>query len=112
MHLAELLTLRLIPERVASKTPKVKVAAAIATAEKTLNGKFDKESFPAPSIEYLAKPDGSAALTYAVQVRNDDEGTWYEAFVDAHSGELVSVTDFRAHATVSFVYATSSIAAV
>ncbi|KAH8089905.1 Fungalysin metallopeptidase-domain-containing protein [Cristinia sonorae] len=86
------------PSKAADTTPSVKVEDAIATAEQKLKGKFDAENFPAPSLEYLAKQDGTAVLTHVLQVRNEDENTWYEAFVDAHSGELVSVTDFRADA--------------
>ncbi|TCD65836.1 hypothetical protein EIP91_002141 [Steccherinum ochraceum] len=87
------------PTKAAPATPSVKVEDAIKTAEQKLNGKFDAENFPAPSLEYLAKQDGSAALTHVFQVRNEDANTWFEAFVDAHTGELASVTDFRAEAT-------------
>lgn len=57
-----------------------------------------------PTLEYLVRDDGSVSLTHVVQVRNDTEGTWYEAFVDAHSGEILSVTDFVADATVSLTF--------
>lgn len=36
-----------------------------------------------------------------MQIRNEAKGTWYDAFVDAHSGELVHVTDFVAKASVN-----------
>ena len=32
-------------------------------------------------------------LTYVFQIRNEVANTWLEAFVDATSGKLVSVTD-------------------
>ncbi|KAF8958839.1 Fungalysin metallopeptidase-domain-containing protein [Flammula alnicola] len=51
------------------------------------------------TIEFFAKPDNTAVLTHVVQIQNETAGTWYEAFVDAHSGELVSVTDFVAQAS-------------
>jgi extracellular elastinolytic metalloproteinase len=51
----------------------------------------------------LAKKDGSAALAHSFQVNNEESGAWYEAFVDAHSGELLSVVDFVAQASVPFV---------
>lgn len=38
--------------------------------------------------------------THVVQIQNDTTGTWFEAFVDAHSGDLVTVTDFVARASV------------
>ncbi|THU99702.1 hypothetical protein K435DRAFT_658463 [Dendrothele bispora CBS 962.96] len=54
---------------------------------------------PSSRLEYLVRPDGTIKLAHVFQVRNTSEGTWYEAFVDAHSGELMSVTDFVAEAT-------------
>ncbi|CDO72836.1 hypothetical protein BN946_scf185002.g21 [Trametes cinnabarina] len=86
-------------KKAAPATPSIKVEDAVAAAEKHLKGTFESEEFPEPTIEYFAKDDGSAALTYVVQVRNDTAGTWYEAFVDAHSGDLVSVTDFVSKAS-------------
>ncbi|KAH9887360.1 Fungalysin metallopeptidase-domain-containing protein [Cubamyces lactineus] len=86
-------------KKAAPATPSIKVEDAIASAEKALNGKYDAENFPEPTLEYFAKEDGSVVLTHVFQVRNVDAGTWYEAFVDAHSGELVSVTDFRSNAS-------------
>ena len=74
---------------------------AIASAEELLKGKHDAENFPAPTLEWFAKDDGSIALTHVFQVRNEAEGTWVEAFVDATSGEVVSITDFVAKASVS-----------
>jgi extracellular elastinolytic metalloproteinase len=35
-----------------------------------------------------------------VQIRNEEEGTWYEAFVDAHDLSIISITDFVAYASV------------
>lgn len=87
--------------KVAGKSPKIKPEDAVAVAEGKLNATFDKTTLPAPKLEYLAKQDGSASLTYVVQVRNAEAFTWYEAFVDAHTGELASVTDFSADAKVN-----------
>jgi len=55
------------------------------------------------SIQYIAKEDRSLVLTHSIQIRNKTQGTWYDAFVDAHSGELVHVTDFVAKASVGRV---------
>jgi len=55
------------------------------------------------SIQYIVKEDRSLVLTHSMQIRNETQGTWYDAFVDAHSGELVHVTDFVAKASVSRV---------
>ncbi|KAI0654826.1 Fungalysin metallopeptidase-domain-containing protein [Cubamyces menziesii] len=86
-------------KKTAPAAPSVTVEDGIASAEKALNGKYDAENFPEPTLEYFAKDDGSAVLTHVFQVRNEDAGTWYEAFVDAHTGDLVSVTDFRSKAS-------------
>lgn len=90
-----------------STTATVTIENALSTAEGLLGGKFDNATYPAPSLEYLAKENGSLALTHVFHVINETAGTYYEAFVDAHSGELVSVTDFVAHATVSVEYNSS-----
>ena len=71
---------------------------AISKAETALNGKFNE--WPA-TLEFVAKQDGTLSLTHVVQIQNDDAGIWFEAFVDAHSSELVHVTDFVTKATVS-----------
>ncbi|KAJ7235518.1 Fungalysin metallopeptidase-domain-containing protein [Mycena rebaudengoi] len=77
--------------------PSISFEEARATAEKQLAGSH--EGLSASKLEYLAKDDGSAALVYSFQVSNEATGTWYEAFVDAHSGELLSVVDFVAQAS-------------
>ncbi|KAF9008256.1 Fungalysin metallopeptidase-domain-containing protein [Cyathus striatus] len=84
------------PKKIASSTPSITVDAAIAAAEEALDGKYN--DWPS-TLEYLARDDGTAALTHVVQIRNEETGTWYEAFVDAHSAEVLSVTDFVARAT-------------
>jgi len=52
-------------------------------------------------LEYLANPNGHLSLVHVIQIQNETSGTWYEAFVDAHSGQLLSLTDFVSHATAS-----------
>ncbi|KAG5644638.1 hypothetical protein DXG03_008020 [Asterophora parasitica] len=83
-------------ERIAASKPSVTLKSAISKAEATLEGKYN--GHPA-ALEYLARPDGSVALTHVVQIQNEQAGTWYEAFVDAHSGEILTVTDFVSDAT-------------
>jgi extracellular elastinolytic metalloproteinase len=51
----------------------------------------------------VVKADNTAVLTHVVEVEDDAAGTWFEAFVDAATGELVSVTDFVAKATYRVV---------
>ncbi len=70
-------------------------------AENMLGGTYNKWN---STLEYLVKEDNTAALTHVVQIQNQDTGAWYEAFVDAHSGELLSVTDFVAKASVGSLY--------
>ncbi|KAF8894987.1 Fungalysin metallopeptidase-domain-containing protein [Mucidula mucida] len=80
---------------IAPSTPSIDVDSVISTVEEQLSGKFNGVK----SLKYLTKPDGSIALTHTVQVQNSDTNAWFEAFVDAHTGELLSVTDFVAQAT-------------
>ncbi|KAH8989248.1 Fungalysin metallopeptidase-domain-containing protein [Lactarius akahatsu] len=86
------------PSGSANQTPTVSLSDAIATAEKALDGAHN--GHPA-TLEFLIQPDGSAALTHVIQIQNDRAGTWVEAFVDAHSNNVVSVTDFVAKSSVS-----------
>ncbi|KAK7038894.1 hypothetical protein VNI00_010528 [Paramarasmius palmivorus] len=80
----------------ADSTPTVDVNTVIAKVEEALEGKKNEIE---PTLEYLALSDGSSALVHVFQVQNIEENTWYEAYVDAHSGELISVTDFVADAS-------------
>lgn len=84
----------------ASIIPSVSVGDAMLAAESQLNATFDEATFPTPTLVYLARRDQSLALAHVFQVRNAQLGTWYEAFVDAHSGKLLSITNFVADATV------------
>ena len=85
-------------DNIASSTPTVEIDSFIADIEAQLDGKFNE--WPA-TLEFVAKQDGSLALTHVVQIQNDKTGAWYEAFIDAHSGDLVHVTDFMTKVTVS-----------
>ncbi|KAH8981285.1 Fungalysin metallopeptidase-domain-containing protein [Lactarius hatsudake] len=84
------------PSGSAEQTPTVSLNDAIATAEKALDGTHN--GHPA-TLEFLIQPDGSAVLTHVIQIQNERAGTWVEAFVDAHSNKVVSVTDFVAKAS-------------
>ncbi|KAJ7028244.1 Fungalysin metallopeptidase-domain-containing protein [Mycena alexandri] len=79
------------PSSVAPSTPTIPLDDAIRTAEAALEGTFN--GHPA-TLEFLAREDGSLALTRVMQIQNEETGVWVEAFVDAHSGELLSITDF------------------
>jgi hypothetical protein len=84
-------------DKVASATPSVSLDKSISVAEAALDGTYN--GHPA-SVQYIRKEDGSLVLTRSVQIQNKPQGMWYDAFVDAHSGELVHVTDFVGKATV------------
>ncbi|KAJ6563293.1 Fungalysin metallopeptidase-domain-containing protein [Mycena vulgaris] len=85
------------PKSVASSTPSVSFDDAKATAEAALDGTYLDE-IPS-TLEYFVKDDGSAVLVHALQVRNEEAGTWYNAFIDAHTNTLVSLTDYVAKAS-------------
>ncbi|KAF8623300.1 hypothetical protein AX17_007472 [Amanita inopinata Kibby_2008] len=84
------------PTKIASSKPSVSLEDAIASAEKTLDGKYN--SHPT-TLEFLVLQNGSVALTHVIQIQNEQSRAWYEAFVDAHSGKVLSVTDFVAKAS-------------
>ncbi|KAF7301727.1 Extracellular metalloproteinase mep [Mycena indigotica] len=85
------------PSKVAPNTPSVSLQDAKATAESALDATFLDEV--EPTVEYFIKEDKSAVLVHAFQVRNEEKGLWYNAFVDAQTNTLVSVTDYVARAT-------------
>ncbi|KAG6907050.1 hypothetical protein DXG01_010736 [Tephrocybe rancida] len=83
-------------DNIAPSTPSLSVDSVISAVEDALDGKHN--GFPT-SLEYLAREDGSSALTHVIQIQNEQTGAWYEAFVDAHTGEVLTVTDFVTQAT-------------
>ncbi|KAJ7596235.1 Fungalysin metallopeptidase-domain-containing protein [Mycena floridula] len=91
---------------IAPSTPDVDLETAIATAEAALSGTHNNFT---PTLEYLVKADGSVVLTHVIQIQDEVVGSWFEAFVDAHSGELVSVTDFVAEAAYTVLPITKEI---
>ncbi|KAM5541104.1 hypothetical protein V8D89_005237 [Ganoderma adspersum] len=84
------------PSVVPSTTPSISASDAIAKAEDELGGGYNGHP---TKLEFVAKEDGSVALTHVMQIQDDDKGMWVEAFVDAHSGDIVQLTDFSAHAS-------------
>lgn len=84
------------PSKIASEKPTIDVKSVISKAEQAFNGKYN--GFPT-AVHYLARPDGSAALVHAIQIQNEEVNSWYEVHVDAHSGEILSATDFVAQAS-------------
>ncbi|KAF9264394.1 hypothetical protein L218DRAFT_900655 [Marasmius fiardii PR-910] len=82
--------------KIAPSTPTVNVDDAIKTAESTLGGTHNGIQ---PSLQYFAQSDGSVALVHSIQVQNEEDQSFAEAFVDAHSGKVISMNDFVADAT-------------
>ncbi|KAI0344183.1 hypothetical protein BDW22DRAFT_1137358 [Trametopsis cervina] len=79
------------PAKVAAATPSISVEQAISKAENALGGKYN--DWPA-TLEYVAREDGSLSLAHVVQVRDEAKSLWVEAFVDAHNGDVIHLTDF------------------
>jgi extracellular elastinolytic metalloproteinase len=77
--------------------PTIPLDDAICTTEAALEGTFN--GHPA-MLEFLVCEDGSLALTHVMQIQNEETGVWVEVFVDAHSGDLLSITDFVTKAQV------------
>jgi len=83
--------------KIAPAEPTITWKSVLPQIEDSLGGKFNGQN---ATLEYLIQPDGSVALTHVVQIQNEETSEWFEAFVDAHSGKLISVTDFVSHASV------------
>ncbi|TBU26936.1 Fungalysin metallopeptidase-domain-containing protein [Dichomitus squalens] len=84
------------PSIVPSTTPSISADDAIAKAEKALSGTYNNHT---TSLQFVAQKDGSLALAHVIQIQNNAKAQLYEAFIDAHSGELVQLTDFGADAS-------------
>ncbi|KAK0437435.1 metalloprotease [Desarmillaria tabescens] len=80
---------------IASSEPSIAIDSIISKVEDVLSATYSGVN----SLEYLVQSDGSIALTHVVQVRNVTTNAGYEAFVDAHSGDILALTDFLAEAT-------------
>jgi extracellular elastinolytic metalloproteinase len=84
-------------DNIARSQPSVDKKDAIAVVEAALNCAYNSHPI---TTHYLANSDGSVSLVYAIEVKNDETGEWYEAHVDAHSGKLLSTVDYVADVTV------------
>ena len=79
---------------------------AIKIAEAALGASVNDH--PA-SLEHLALTDGSVALTHVAQVQDEEKGIWLEAFMDAHTNELISIVNFVTNLIVSLCLFVKSI---
>ncbi|KJA19338.1 hypothetical protein HYPSUDRAFT_143856 [Hypholoma sublateritium FD-334 SS-4] len=88
------------PNFITASVPTVTFAAASAAAAAQLNGTYNNSPV---SVEYYVTPNGSAALVYTFEIQNIALGTWYRAFIDAHSAQFVSALSYVAHATYTAI---------
>ncbi|KAG8988534.1 hypothetical protein FRB90_002689 [Tulasnella sp. 427] len=86
------------PKYTGPRKAKITSTQAISFAESHLDGKWN--DWPTKT-EYVIKDDDNAVLTHVVQIQNKDH--WYEAFIDAQTGDLVNVIDFVADAAYRVV---------
>ncbi|CAE7187139.1 unnamed protein product, partial [Rhizoctonia solani] len=93
------------PKSVAGSTPRLTEINAIANAEAALGGIYNDRPV---LLEYFVKDSHHIVLTYVVEVRNYETHEWHEAFVDAHSGEIVNVISFGADASYRVIPLTSA----
>ncbi|KDN49853.1 hypothetical protein RSAG8_01918, partial [Rhizoctonia solani AG-8 WAC10335] len=92
------------PKSIASTIPKLTKEEAIAKAEAATDAKYN--GWPT-TLEYLAKDSDHVVLAHVVQVQNNETGEWYEAYVDASSGEVVNMITFVHKASYRVVPFTS-----
>ncbi|KAG8752688.1 hypothetical protein FRC11_008112 [Ceratobasidium sp. 423] len=93
------------PKSVAAATPRLTKEDATAYAEDALGGSYNGHPI---SLEYFVKDSHHVVLTYVVEIRNYETQEWHEAFVDAHSGEIVNVVSFGADASYRAIPFTSA----
>ncbi|KAJ7892476.1 hypothetical protein B0H14DRAFT_2335294 [Mycena olivaceomarginata] len=70
--------------------PHLSLEDAIASAEQTIDGTSNEHP---PTLEFLALGVGSVRLTHVMQIQNAETNAWLEAFVDAQTGDVLSLTD-------------------
>lgn len=88
--------LNLFLGQVASPTPALGKEDAIRIAQEKLGGTHNDK---VPTLEYYVLSNGNMALTYVVEVQTADGNHWYEAFVDAATGDIRGSNDFVAGAS-------------
>ena len=93
-----LLYIKPTAESTAATLPRIEIHDAISAAEGHLDGIHTGHP---TKTHYLATSNGHLALVHAIRIRNENSGTSYEAFVDAHSRQLLSLTDFVCSASAS-----------
>lgn len=79
-------------DEIPSTTPTISLDSVLSDIEDMVGGATSTSV--APYLAYLAREDAPPVLTYVVQIVNDAEFTHYQAYIDAHTGELVSIVNF------------------
>ncbi|KXN84342.1 hypothetical protein AN958_12696 [Leucoagaricus sp. SymC.cos] len=81
-----------------SSRPSIDAASLIPKLETNLEAEYE----PAPqvsSLGWFVMDDNAVALVYALQFKNLSNSVWFEAYVDAHTGKVISATDFVSDAS-------------
>ncbi len=87
-------------ENIAPPYPSVSATSAIIAAEQDFRGAYNGHP---TKLEYYVKPDSTVALVHVIQIQNDNTDVWVEAYVDAHSGDIVGSADFVAKSGVGLL---------
>jgi hypothetical protein len=65
------------------------------------NGHVNVRKDASGTLGYIARRDGTLALVYGADVSNAAERTMHRAFIDAHTGNVISAVNYAADASVS-----------
>lgn len=65
------------------------------------NGHVNVRKDASGTLGYIARRDGTLALVYGAHVSNAAERTMHRAFIDAHTGKVISAVNYAADASVS-----------
>ena len=84
----------------ANSTPTVTFTSIVPALQDSLQCKLYDHP---PALQYLIRPNQTVALTHVAQFRNHETDTWVEVFACAHSGKILSITNFVAHASYNVV---------
>ena len=84
-------------DNIASSHPSVHESEAIRAAESAFPGTHNGHPI---KLEYFAKEDGAVSLVHSIQIQDFDADVFFEVYVDAHTAEIVSATNFVAEAGV------------
>ena len=84
-------------DNIPSSHPSVHESEAIRAAESAFPGTHNGHPI---KLEYFAKEDGSVSLVHSIQIQDFDADVFFEVYVDAHTAEIVSATNFVAEAGV------------